>query len=84
MSAPPRQFSPNFYKYYFNKQDDKSNQELVKFITRMEEVIRKNKDGYLGGETEAGAADYLLWPWFERLGAIAIIRPGIGNGTRQV
>ncbi len=80
MSAPPRQFTANFYKFHGNKEDDKSKQELTKFIVRMEEVIRKNKDGYLGGEAEAGAADYLFWPWFERLGAISIIKPGIGNG----
>ena len=71
------QFIPNYYKFYSNKEDEQSNGELTKFIARLEEIIKKNKDGFLGGETAVGATDYLLWPWFERIGAVTIIKPGM-------
>ena len=31
---------------------------------------------FLSGEDVPGAVDYLLWPWFERLGAVKKLKPG--------
>lgn len=72
---PILQFIPNYYKFYGNKADEKSTGELVKFLQRLEDILKAHKGGFLHGET-AGAVDYILWPWFERLGALKILKPG--------
>jgi len=69
------EFIPNYYKFYGNKADEKSTGELVKFLQRLEDILKAHKGGFLHGET-AGAVDYILWPWFERLGALKILKPG--------
>ena len=47
----------------------------MKFLQRLEDILKAHKGGFLGGET-AGAVDYILWPWIERLGALKVLKPG--------
>ena len=56
---------------------------MVKVIQKLEEVIKANQGGFLGGDTP-GAVDYLLWPWIERIGAVKLLRPGIYNRIVQL
>ena len=35
-----------------------------------------HEGGFLSGKDAPGAVDYLLWPWFERLGAAKKRKPG--------
>ena len=53
------------------------------FMKRLEEAISANSGGFLGSAEAPGAADYLVWPWLERLSAIMVISPGttaVGQG----
>ena len=49
---------------------------MVKFLQKLEDAIKANQGGFLGGDTP-GAVDYILWPWIERIGAVKLLRPGI-------
>ena len=48
-------------------------QVVVKFLERIEDVLKKKGDNAFIGSLEgkASAADYLAWPWLERLEAVA-------------
>ena len=46
------------------------------FIKRLEEAILANSGGFLGSAEAPGAADYMVWPWLERLSALMVINPG--------
>ena len=49
---------------------------MLKVIQKLEDAIKANQGGFLGGDTP-GAVDYILWPWIERIGAVKLLRPGI-------
>ena len=40
-----------------------------------------HEGGFLSGKDAPGAVDYLLWPWFERLGAVKKLKPGGYSAT---
>ena len=56
---------------------------MVKFIQKLEDAVKTNQGGFLGGDTP-GAVDYLLWPWIERIGALKLLRPGNALYTSTV
>lgn len=68
--SPHPQFVSNYYKYYRKQNDEKTDAAVTKFIQVMEQYITNSGNKFLMGE-EVGAADFLVWPWFERLEALA-------------
>ena len=70
------QFTPNYYRH-FSKDSvtEKDTEEVVKFLTNMEDILGTQK--YFWGQNDKpGAADFLVWPWIERLEAMCTIRTG--------
>ena len=74
------QFIPNYYKHYGNRQEESHTKEVVGFLEKLENILKKHqatsKDQklYLGGtEGRPLAVDYLLWPWLERLEALSVV-----------
>ena len=53
---------------------------IEKFLQTVEQFITKNGGKFLMGE-KVGAADYLLWPWMERLEAYTEI---LGTFSKKV
>ena len=49
---------------------------MVKYVQRLEGIVKAHEGGFLSGEDAPGAVDFLLWPWFERLGATKKLKPG--------
>ena len=76
LSPTTLQFIPNFYKFYRDATTEESIATMQAFIKRLEEVIVAHNNGFLGGSDAPDAADYLAWPWFERLPAVLQMSPG--------
>lgn len=68
------QFTSNYYKYYFRKNDDETSITILKFIKSLEKEITDNGGLFVSGP-EVSAIDLLIWPWFERLDAFVDIIP---------
>ena len=69
------QFIPNYYKHYGSAEESHT-QAVVRFLQKLEDALKEQASPrpFLGGvEGRASAADYLIWPWLERLEAIATI-----------
>ncbi|XP_078375297.1 glutathione S-transferase omega-1-like isoform X2 [Oculina patagonica] len=55
---------PAFYKSV--KGDDEGKEELDKQLAAFDKELKDRKSKFIGGETPS-MADYLMWPWIERL-----------------
>ncbi|XP_003382979.1 PREDICTED: glutathione S-transferase omega-1-like [Amphimedon queenslandica] len=62
-------FTPNYYKYYRNAQDENTPKLLQKYFKSVEELIAQNGGPFIFGKN-VSAIDLLIWPWFERLPAL--------------
>ena len=62
------QFISNYYKYFWKTNDEKTDAAIKKVLQGMEQHINKIGGRFLMGE-RVGAADFLIWPWIERLEA---------------
>ena len=82
-SSRTTQFVPNYYKYFGKANDEKTAAGIVKFLQVMEQHITKSGGKFLMGE-QIGAADYLLWPWMERLEACAEFLGEFSHSVRAV
>ena len=82
-SSLTMQFIPNYYKHFRKVNDEKSDAAMVKFLQVMEEHITKFGGKFLMGE-QIGAADYLLWPWMERLEVLTELLGKSSNSARCI
>lgn len=71
----PLQFIPNYYKFYRDAQDEDTVAVVRKFIQKLEDIIKSHPGGFVGERDSPAAIDFLIWPWFERLGALKILAP---------
>ena len=71
----PLQFVPNYYKFYRDAQDEDTVAAVKKFIQKLEDIIKSHPGGFVGERDSPAAVDFLIWPWFERLGALKILAP---------
>ena len=76
----PSQFIPNCYKLFRDNSDETAIQALVEFFQRLENTIKLHKEKlgmqFIGGSTNPGAVDYLIWPWIERALPLKTVSPG--------
>ncbi len=74
-SALPLQFTPNFYKFYWNKTDETSVATLLKYTKSVEAVITQYGGPFILGK-KISTVDLMIWPWFERFRIMVDIVPG--------
>lgn len=60
------------YPYYFNQQDAAAIKKVEDAFQLFESLLKQN---YFGGD-QPGYADFMTWPWVERLGAVEIFSQG--------
>jgi glutathione S-transferase len=71
-------FLGNWYKNYRDQATEESNEVLSKFLHDFENRLQQDSRPFLFGQ-DLTAADLLVWPWFERLGAGVALFPKIGQ-----
>lgn len=59
---------PAFYKLYKEHPiTDEGKENLLNVIGKMDSLLKAAKSDYFSGTNKPGMADYMIWPWFERI-----------------
>ena len=61
---------------YRGAPDQETLNDLKRFLKELEGVLQENGNKFFQAGDAAGAVDFLIWPWFERIGGLRLMNPG--------
>eukprot|EP00731_Ephydatia_muelleri_P001335 Em0001g1335a len=72
-------FGNNFigawYGMYRGSPDQETLDNFKRFLKELEDIIQENGNKFFQAGDTPGAVDFLIWPWFERIGALKLLNP---------
>lgn len=70
------QFTGAWYGLYRGVPDQETLDTFKGFLKELEDIIQENGNKFSQAGDNPGAVDFLIWPWFERIGALKLLNPG--------
>ena len=68
-------FTGAWYGLYRGVPDQETLDTFKGFLKELEDIIQENGNKFSQAGDNPGAVDFLIWPWFERIGALKLLNP---------